>query len=140
MDLPGARLLPGTGRHRGGDQVAARPCAAERAAQRRLVGGRAGGAGGGQLAEGLDPKKTVIAGDSAGGGLTLALAIGLFVLRRTRPEAALELVNRAILRQRNDDRFCSAALAIIAFAVTWGCMSVIQVLSRFAPKSANRPN
>ncbi len=29
----------------------------------------------------------------------------------------------------------------VAFAVmAWRCMSVIQVLSRFAPKSANRPN
>jgi putative spermidine/putrescine transport system permease protein len=33
-----------------------------------------------------------------------------------------------------------AALAVIAFAITWGCMSLIQILSRFAPKSANRPN
>ena len=33
-----------------------------------------------------------------------------------------------------------AALAIIAFAITWGCMSVIQFLARYAPKSANRPN
>ena len=33
-----------------------------------------------------------------------------------------------------------AALAIIAFVITWGCMSVIQVLSRFAPKSANHRN
>ena len=32
------------------------------------------------------------------------------------------------------------SLAIIAFAITWGCMSVIQVLSRFAPRPANRPN
>ena len=32
-----------------------------------------------------------------------------------------------------------AALAIIAFIITWGCMSVIQLLSRFAPR-ANRPN
>jgi PAS domain S-box-containing protein len=34
-------------------------------------------------------------------------------MHERRPEAALELVNRAILRQRDDDRFCSAALAII---------------------------
>jgi PAS domain S-box-containing protein len=34
-------------------------------------------------------------------------------MHERRPEAALELVNRAILRQRNDERFCSAALAII---------------------------
>jgi putative spermidine/putrescine transport system permease protein len=33
-----------------------------------------------------------------------------------------------------------AALAIIAFAITWACMSVIQILSRFAPRSANNPH
>jgi len=33
-----------------------------------------------------------------------------------------------------------SALAIIAFAITWGCMSLIQILSRYAPRSANRPN
>jgi putative spermidine/putrescine transport system permease protein len=33
-----------------------------------------------------------------------------------------------------------AALSIIAFVITWACMSIIQVLSRFAPKSSNRPN
>ena len=30
-----------------------------------------------------------------------------------------------------------AALAVIAFLITWGCMSVIQVLARFAPRSPN---
>ena len=34
-------------------------------------------------------------------------------MHERRPDAALELVNRAILRNRNDERFCSAALAII---------------------------
>jgi putative spermidine/putrescine transport system permease protein len=29
---------------------------------------------------------------------------------------------------------------VITFVVTWGCMSVIQMLARFAPKSANRPD
>ncbi|TJV20217.1 MAG: ABC transporter permease, partial [Mesorhizobium sp.] len=33
-----------------------------------------------------------------------------------------------------------SALALISFAITWGCMSLIQILSRFAPRSANRPN
>jgi serine phosphatase RsbU (regulator of sigma subunit)/anti-sigma regulatory factor (Ser/Thr protein kinase) len=34
-------------------------------------------------------------------------------MQERRPGAALELVNRAILRNRNDERFCSAALAVI---------------------------
>jgi PAS domain S-box-containing protein len=34
-------------------------------------------------------------------------------MHERRPEHVLELVNRAILRDRNDDRFCSAALAVI---------------------------
>jgi PAS domain S-box-containing protein len=34
-------------------------------------------------------------------------------MHERRPEHALELVNRAILRNRNDDRFCSAVLAVI---------------------------
>jgi serine phosphatase RsbU (regulator of sigma subunit)/anti-sigma regulatory factor (Ser/Thr protein kinase) len=34
-------------------------------------------------------------------------------MHERRPERALELVNRAILRNRTDDRFCSATLAIV---------------------------
>ena len=34
-------------------------------------------------------------------------------MHERRPDLALELVNRAILRDRSDDRFCSAALAIV---------------------------
>ena len=34
-------------------------------------------------------------------------------MHERRPDRALELVNRAILRNRGDDRFCSAALAIV---------------------------
>jgi putative spermidine/putrescine transport system permease protein len=33
-----------------------------------------------------------------------------------------------------------AALAVIAFAITWGCMALIQVVSRFAPKSPEQPH
>jgi putative spermidine/putrescine transport system permease protein len=31
-----------------------------------------------------------------------------------------------------------AALAIISFAITWGAMGTIQLLSRFAPRTALR--
>ena len=34
-------------------------------------------------------------------------------MHERRPECALELVNRAILRNHNEERFCSAALAVI---------------------------
>ena len=43
------------------------------------------------LEDGLDPKTTVIAGDSAGGGLTLALAMALRD-RGIAPPAALGLI------------------------------------------------
>ena len=32
-----------------------------------------------------------------------------------------------------------AALAVVAVAITWGCMVLIQIVSRFAPKTAERP-
>ncbi|MGF7005614.1 ABC transporter permease [Aminobacter sp. BE322] len=73
----------------------------------------------------------------SGAFLTFAIVIGEFTLASllNRPAFGpyLQLMgaNRA---------YEPAALAIIAFAITWGCMSVIQVLARFAPKSANRPN
>ena len=43
------------------------------------------------------------------------------------------------------DRFVSSTplleelLAVVAFAITWGCMVLIQIVSRFAPKTAERP-
>lgn len=73
----------------------------------------------------------------SGAFLTFAIVIGEFTLASllNRPAFGpyLQLMgaNRA---------YEPAALAIIAFIITWGCMSVIQVLARFAPKSANRPN
>jgi putative spermidine/putrescine transport system permease protein len=33
-----------------------------------------------------------------------------------------------------------AALAVIAFAITWGCMALIQIVSRFAPKAPVNPH
>lgn len=73
----------------------------------------------------------------SGAFLTFAIVIGEFTLASllNRPAFGpyLQLMgaNRA---------YEPAALAIIAFIITWGCMSVIQILARFAPKSANRPN
>lgn len=73
----------------------------------------------------------------SGAFLTFAIVIGEFTLASllNRPAFGpyLQLMgaNRA---------YEPAALAVIAFIITWGCMAVIQILARFAPKSANRPN
>jgi putative spermidine/putrescine transport system permease protein len=73
----------------------------------------------------------------SGAFLTFAIVIGEFTLASllNRPAFGPYLQNIGANRA-----YEPSALAIIAFAVTWGCMSVIQLLSRFAPKSANRPN
>ena len=69
----------------------------------------------------------------SGAFLTFAIVIGEFtmasLLNRPAFGPYLQLIgaNRA---------YEPAALAIIAFAITWGCMGLIQLLSRFAPKSA----
>ncbi|BCM21564.1 ABC transporter permease [Mesorhizobium sp. J8] len=73
----------------------------------------------------------------SGAFLTFAIVIGEFTVASllNRPAFGPYLQNMGANRA-----YEPAALAIIAFAITWGCMSLIQVLSRFAPKSANRPN
>jgi putative spermidine/putrescine transport system permease protein len=73
----------------------------------------------------------------SGAFLTFAIVIGEFTMASllNRPAFGPYLQNIGANRA-----YEPAALAIIAFAITWGCMSVIQILSRFAPKSANRPN
>jgi putative spermidine/putrescine transport system permease protein len=73
----------------------------------------------------------------SGAFLTFAIVIGEFtmasLLNRPAFGPYLQLVgaNRA---------YEPAALAVISFVITWGCMSVIQILARFAPKSANPPD
>ena len=69
--------------------------------------------------------------------LTCAIVIGEFTMASllNRPAFGPYLQNIGANRA-----YEPAALAIIAFAITWGCMSVIQFLARYAPKSANRPN
>lgn len=73
----------------------------------------------------------------SGAFLTFAIVIGEFTMASllNRPAFGPYLQNIGANRA-----YEPSALAIIAFAITWGCMSVIQVLARFAPKSANRPN
>jgi putative spermidine/putrescine transport system permease protein len=73
----------------------------------------------------------------SGAFLTFAIVIGEFTMASllNRPAFGPYLQNIGANRA-----YEPAALAIIAFVITWGCMAVIQVLSRFAPKSSSRPN
>jgi putative spermidine/putrescine transport system permease protein len=73
----------------------------------------------------------------SGAFLTFAIVIGEFTMASllNRPAFGPYLQNIGANRA-----YEPAALAIIAFAITWACMSLIQILSRFAPRSANRPN
>ncbi|MER8404102.1 ABC transporter permease [Mesorhizobium sp. M0185] len=73
----------------------------------------------------------------SGAFLTFAIVIGEFTMASllNRPAFGPYLQNVGANRA-----YEPAALAIIAFVITWGCMSLIQILSRFAPRSANRPN
>ncbi len=68
----------------------------------------------------------------SGAFLTFAIVIGEFTMASllNRPAFGPYLQNIGANRA-----YEPAALAIIAFAITWGCMSIIQLLSRFAPKS-----
>jgi len=72
----------------------------------------------------------------SGAFLTFAIVIGEFTMASllNRPAFGPYLQNIGANRA-----YEPAALAIIAFAITWGCMSVIQLLSRFAPRSSNPP-
>jgi putative spermidine/putrescine transport system permease protein len=72
----------------------------------------------------------------SGAFLTFAIVIGEFTIASllNRPAFGPYLQNIGANRA-----YEPAALAIIAFGITWGCMSIIQVLSRFAPRSANQP-
>jgi putative spermidine/putrescine transport system permease protein len=72
----------------------------------------------------------------SGAFLTFAIVIGEFTMASllNRPAFGPYLQNMGANRA-----YEPAALAIIAFIITWGCMSLIQILSRFAPR-ANRPN
>ena len=73
----------------------------------------------------------------SGAFLTFAIVLGEFTMASllNRPAFGPYLQNIGANRA-----YEPAALAIIAFVITWGCMSLIQILSRFAPKSANRSN
>jgi putative spermidine/putrescine transport system permease protein len=73
----------------------------------------------------------------SGAFLTFAIVIGEFTMASllNRPAFGPYLQNIGANRA-----YEPAALAVIAFVITWGCMSVIQILTRFAPRSSSQPN
>jgi putative spermidine/putrescine transport system permease protein len=73
----------------------------------------------------------------SGAFLTFAIVIGEFTMASLLNRPAFGPFMQLLGANR---AYEPAALAVIAFAITWGCMAVIQVLSRFAPRSSNQPN
>ena len=71
----------------------------------------------------------------SGAFLTFAIVIGEFVMASllNRPAFGPYMQNIGANRA-----YEPAALAIIAFAITWGAMGMIQLLARFAPKTSAR--
>jgi putative spermidine/putrescine transport system permease protein len=71
----------------------------------------------------------------SGAFLTLAIVIGEFTIASllNRPAFGVYMQNIGANRA-----FEPAALAIISFVITWGAMGMIQLLARFAPKTARR--
>jgi putative spermidine/putrescine transport system permease protein len=73
----------------------------------------------------------------SGAFLTFAIVIGEFtiasLLNRPAFGPYLQLVGA-------NKAYEPAALAVLSFIITWGAMSMIQLLSRFAPKTVARPD
>jgi putative spermidine/putrescine transport system permease protein len=71
----------------------------------------------------------------SGAFLTFAIVIGEFVLASllNRPAFGVYMQNIGANRA-----YEPSALAIMSFALTWGAMGMIQLLARFAPKTAVR--
>lgn len=71
----------------------------------------------------------------SGAFLTFAIVIGEFVLASllNRPAFGVYMQNIGANRA-----YEPSALAIVSFALTWGAMGVIQLLDRFAPKTARK--
>jgi putative spermidine/putrescine transport system permease protein len=69
----------------------------------------------------------------SGAFLTLAIVIGEFTIASllNRPAFGVYMQNVGANRA-----FEPAALAVISFIITWGAMGMIQLLARFAPKTA----
>ncbi|MGB3386564.1 MAG: ABC transporter permease [Pseudaminobacter sp.] len=73
----------------------------------------------------------------SGSFLTFAIVIGEFTMAALLNRPAFGPYLQFIGANR---AYEPAALAVIAFVITWACMAMIQIVSRFAPKTSNRPN
>jgi len=71
----------------------------------------------------------------SGAFLTLAIVVGEFTIASllNRPSFGVYMQNVGANRA-----FEPAALAVISFIITWGAMGMIQLLARFAPRTAAR--
>ena len=73
----------------------------------------------------------------SGAFLTFAIVIGEFTIASLLNRPAFGPYIQNLVANR---AYEPAALTIIAFLLTWGCMTVIQFLARYAPKSASKPS
>ncbi|MDB5539659.1 MAG: spermidine/putrescine transporter permease [Devosia sp.] len=71
----------------------------------------------------------------SGAFLTLAIVIGEFTIASLLNQPAFGVYMQNVGANR---AFEPAALAVISFIITWGAMGMIQLLSRFAPKTARK--
>jgi putative spermidine/putrescine transport system permease protein len=73
----------------------------------------------------------------SGAFLTLAIVLGEFTMAALLNRPAFGPFMQLLGANR---AYEPAALAVIAFAITWGCMALIQIVSRFAPKAQSQPH
>ena len=73
----------------------------------------------------------------SGAFLTFAIVIGEFVLAALLNRPAFGPYMQLVGANK---AYESAALAVIAFTITWLCMGLIQIVSRLAPKPPSQPN
>lgn len=69
----------------------------------------------------------------SGAFLTFAIVIGEFTMAALLDRPAFGPYLQVLGANR---AYEPAALAVVAFVITWGCMALIQLLARFAPKPA----
>lgn len=72
----------------------------------------------------------------SGAFLTFAIVMGEFTMAALLNRPAFGPYMQLLGANR---AYEPAALAVIAFSITWGCMALIQLVSRFAPRPANQP-
>ncbi len=73
----------------------------------------------------------------SGAFLTFAIVLGEFTMAALLNRPAFGPFMQLLGANR---AYEPAALAVIAFGITWGCMALIQIVSRFAPKAQSQPH